>query len=109
MSSTPLDVIVESHQIASDLKSRGKPIWSGRLDVSAIFHNDALSIIEKAHQIGAMIKAQPWFDEDDYDLQEIAEMLCDMTENDGDEDYFDDWWATFYDWCDLVGRIWVET
>lgn len=85
-----------------------RPVWKHTLDVSEFFHDDKLSVVEKAHKVGAMIRRQRWFSEDDFTLDEIAGAFCDMTDEDDDGQYFDDWWSSFYDWCDEA-RVWVTT
>jgi hypothetical protein len=83
-------------------------VWRHTLDVSGFFHDDSISIVDKAHRIGAMIRDAVWFVEGDDGLEEITEMFCDMEPGEDDAEFFDDWWTSFYDWCDEA-RIWVKT
>ena len=79
--------------------------WDHKLDVSDIFHNDDLTLEEKRDHIVARIKAAPFFDPDDLELDELVDELGQVD----DTGYFDQVWNAFYDWCDIDKRVWIET
>jgi hypothetical protein len=57
--------IVHAHQLATERRRQGKPIWAGRLNVGDLFHNDGLTFIEKRDAIVARIKATRWYKDAD--------------------------------------------
>ena len=79
--------------------------WDYKLDVSDVFHDDDLTLEQKRDKIVARIKAAPFFDPDDLELDELVDELSQVD----DEPYFDLVWNAFYDWCDIGKRVWIET
>lgn len=105
------EIRAEAHAVATARRAAGQPAWDRRFNVSGIFHNDDLTIQQKATAIADLIERQRWFDPDDMDLLEAVDGMCcaaDLTGADAVGE-FDGGWALFYDWCDLVGRVWVVT
>lgn len=116
MSKASLDVIVASHQIAAERRARGQAPWSGSFSVADIFHDDDMPMVDKITEVVRRIKAAPFFDTEDDELVEIVEEMEWIAEGanqrssyDELADEFDCVWDGFYDWCDLNGRVWVET
>lgn len=81
--------------------------WQHKLDVSNVFHNDDLTLIEKRDQIVARLKAGPWVPTDEDDLYEFEMLVEELAEVD-DEQYFNQVWASIYDWADTDHRLWVN-
>ena len=80
-------------------------VWKHMLDVSDVFHDDGMTVNEKAAAIVARIMASPFWDEDDLNgLVAVVEELEDCDE----VDWFDAVWDSFYDWADS-NRVWVQT
>lgn len=87
--------------------------WQGKLTVKDCFHDDALSIPQKADIISKRLlgKIEEWrgngsFDEDECDeLMYLAQDLKDSH----DADEFDEIWEQIYDWADHGRRLWIET
>ncbi|UDL16655.1 hypothetical protein SEA_ATUIN_262 [Arthrobacter phage Atuin] len=80
--------------------------WNHDLNISDFFHDDDLTITEKAEKISERLKSRPWFDGLTYkeDLEGLLEELTDME----DADDFDMIWDQMYDIFDAE-RIWVRT
>ena len=79
--------------------------WKHKVDVSDIFHNDDLTLSEKAHAIAARLAR--FTGDDDTMLDEMLEELCDAG-HEGDVRWFDDVWSGIYDWADDE-RVWIDT
>jgi hypothetical protein len=76
--------------------------WSQTLDLSDVFHAD-MPFEEKRDEMVRRIRAlDP--NEQDGELQSIADDLAETT--DGDE--WDQPWDSFYDWADH-NRVWIST
>ena len=105
---------IAAHARAGERRAAGLPTWAGKLDVSDVFHDDSTEVWAKAGVITDRIRKAAWFDEHDPDLEDILFQLDALSvDAEGDlteaTDEFDAVWDEFYDWCDLVGRIWVRT
>lgn len=75
--------------------------WKRKVDVSQWFHDDALSVAEKAKAIAAHLR--PLIGDD----EEAAELLDMLAEQDEADD-FDYVWNDLYDWADAK-RVWINT
>lgn len=109
-----IETKIAAHEIAGARRSQGLSPWAGKLDVSDVFRDDSTEVWAKAGVITDRIRKAAWFDEHDADLEDILFQLDALSvEVEGDlteaTDEFDTIWDEFYDWCDLVGRIWVRT
>jgi hypothetical protein len=119
--------IVACHQAATALRKAGKPVWSKRIDVKAIIHEDRGNespehISAICQRVAALIRSQApaaYFDighEDfDFDFVDAVEAMESCTIKDLAEDkangceavdMFNGWLETIYDWAD-VNRIWL--
>lgn len=100
--------IVHAHQLATERRRQGKPIWAGRLNVGDLFHNDDLTFIEKRDAIVARIKATRWYkDADPHQWEGLHDVVENLATEESPDD-FDYWWDQLYDIAD-VDRIWIET
>jgi hypothetical protein len=82
--------------------------WRARVDVSDVFHDDEVTLGDKAQTIAARLgvvgeRIDPGSDE----LPELLEELCDAGAQ-GDVQWFDNVWSGVYDWAD-ANRVWVST
>lgn len=80
------------------------PKWSHTLDLKDVWNVEDWVFEQLRDQVVKRIKASPWYDEDDYQLEYIVSGLS-TTE---DVEEFDGFWDQFYDWCDFH-RVWVAT
>lgn len=94
---------VEMHKLASDRRKRGLPVWAETIDLSAFWHDESISFMEKRDRIVAAIKVSRWFVAADDDLQMCVENIADAAS----EDEFDDYWGELYDLADYA-RVWIE-
>lgn len=78
--------------------------WQRHLRVGDVFHDDALSVEEKAETIGKRFKT---LFPGDSDVAEFADELYDAAKSDGVEG-FDEVWESIYDWADR-NDLWIET
>jgi hypothetical protein len=79
-------------------------IWHPTLRLGDIFHDDDMPFEAKRDEIVRRIKAQKFWNPDDFELSDTMEGL----EEAEDANEFDEAWADFYDWAD-AHRVWVET
>lgn len=98
-----VDHIVETHRIARARRAAGQPIWAHRLDVSDVFHNEALTFEQRRGHIVAWRRASAWRRDSEV-VQELTYELA-RTQN-GDE--FDGPWDGLYDEADY-DRVWIRT
>ena len=110
---------VHCHQLATARRAQGRPSWEGRLNLTDVFHNDALTLTQKRDAIVARIKHLAAYkraadivvnhmDSDDYwDAESIVELVDEMAVVETVKD-FDAVWDAFYDWADEA-RIWIAT
>jgi len=78
--------------------------WLYTLKLNDIFHNDDMPFEQKRDAIVRRIKAQKFWDPDNFELSDVMEGL----EQADDVSEFDEAWGDFYDYADRE-RIWVET
>lgn len=106
-----IDTIVAAHGAATARRQAGQPIWAGRLDLKGVMDHDDPNPIEAAGVIADRVRSAPWFDDSDLVLASVVdefETLSDCGSGE-DVDEFNEIMSAFYDWCDVTGRIWVET
>ena len=78
--------------------------WKHKVLLGDIFHDDDLSLHNKAEIIAKRFRTQ--FPDND-DLEELLDELVDAAENDSIS-WFDVVWDHIYDWADEE-RVWVDT
>src|ERR1700748_2911454 len=96
---------VEMHQLASERRAAGTPVWDRRIDVSSVFRNEELAYEERRDAIVKIIRDSPWFkqyDEGD-ELPQLVEELAEAA-----EDEFRFPWDAIYDIADY-DRVWIAT
>lgn len=123
-----IEGMIAAHEIAAERRAEGRPLWDRKFDVSDIFRDDEIPIEQKVKIICERLRGQiqPRFREDE-DLDQIIEEMewileerhverrlaqkGELPENLREEitEEFDMVWDGFYDWCDFVGRVWVNT
>jgi hypothetical protein len=79
-------------------------VWTYRLNIKDVFHDDNRTIIQKRDEIVRRIKRASFYNEDDTMLFDIVDELSGVE----DVEEFDFVWSRFYDWADGK-RVWVET
>jgi hypothetical protein len=96
----------DMHQLATERRAAGKPVWAHKINLADVFHNDDLTFEQKRDTIVRRIRATAWFKQyDDWaDLPQFVEELADAA--DGDE--FDGPWDCIYDIAD-ADRVWIAT
>lgn len=75
--------------------------WSEQIDLHEIFHNDDMSVRQKASMIGSKFRNSIGCDND------LLDLLIDLEDTDT-PDSFDDVWSEIYDWAD-ENRVWIRT
>lgn len=119
--------IVDCHQAAAALRAAGKPIWSKRINIKAILHEDQANVTPEhiaaiSVRIAALLRASvPGavfdFKADGYDedLAETVEAMGECTvaslaidaENGVEPvEMFNSWLEMIYDWAD-TNRVWL--
>lgn len=78
--------------------------WRTKINVSDVFHNDELTLAQKASSIANRLRAK--FPADD----ELDDLLFELEEagEHNSTSYFDAVWDGVYDWADAK-RVWIET
>jgi hypothetical protein len=85
--------------------------WNHKLDISDVFHNDALTVAEKTETIVTRIKATTWYAESLEDTWGELAMILEELEDAAQEnnvEWWDSVWDAFYDIADGA-RVWVVT
>lgn len=98
-----VDHIVETHRIARARRKAGQPIWAHRVDVSDIFHNEALTFKQRRDHIVTRLRASAWHRNSET-VQELTDELADA--QNGDE--LDGPWDGLYDEA-AHDRVWIRT
>ena len=101
-----IEHLVETHRIAAERTAAGLPVWDRRLDVSDVFHNDALTFTEKRDAIMHKLRATGWLD--DRDMFDGLVLAVDGLADAVDENEFDGWWDEVYGYADY-DRVWIKT
>lgn len=98
--------IVEAHLAAAELRKAGKPIWSKRINLADVFHNEDLTFIQRRDAIVARIRRSGWLAQyDEYD--ELTQVVEELSEAEN-TDEFDGPWDVIYDYAD-IDRVWIST
>ncbi len=97
---------VEMHRLARERVAAGMPVWDRRVNVADVFHDEAMSFIERRDAIVARLRSSGWLDgRDEFDgLVEAVDGLA----NADDDDEFNAWWDEIYDHAD-ADRVWIAT
>jgi hypothetical protein len=98
-----IESIVESHRAATELRKAGRPIWTYKVILKDIFHNDDLTFEQRRDAIVRRLRKSPWA-KDNYTLSEYLDELADAE----DADDFDYVWDAIYDEADR-DRVWIAT
>ena len=77
------------------------PNWKKRLDLSDVFHNDALPFEQKREAIVQRLRLAH--------LGPTATALIDAIEHTSDVDTFDEQFDRLYDWADQGHQLWIVT
>lgn len=98
--------ITAMHQLATERRNSGRPVWAGKVNLSGFFHDSSLSIEEKAQKTAAAFRASAWVrNADEYeqihDLLDYLDGVDTVAEFNG---VLDD----IYDEADHA-RVWVIT
>ena len=93
------------HELVTQRKAAGLPVWEHKIRLGGVFHNDAMTFEQSRDAVVARIRASAWFkSKDDYDnLPQFVEELAD-TQN---TDEFDSVWDAIYDEADHA-RVWID-
>jgi hypothetical protein len=96
------------HQLATDRRRAGRPVWDRYVRLADVFHNEAMSFEERRDAIVARLRASQWLREEHPDegdeLHQFIEELGDARNN----DEFRGPWDEIYDIAD-VERVWIST
>ncbi len=94
------------HQLARERVNAGRPVWAHTIDLSHVFHNEAMSFIERRDAIVRIVRASRWVKAADEfsDLTEAVEELSDTA----DLAEFNLVWDAIYDLADY-DRVWIIT
>lgn len=82
--------------------------WKHKLDVSDVFHNDEMTLIEKRDAVVARLKVGPWVPTEDEDPSDEFILLIEELAEVEDEQSFNEVWAAVYDWADEGHRLWLN-
>jgi hypothetical protein len=96
----------EMHQLATERRKAGKPIWDRKVNLADVFHNEDITFEQRRDAIVTRIRTTPWFKGyDEYDdLPQFVEELADAA----DAAEFRDPWDCIYDIAD-ADRVWIAT
>lgn len=101
--------LVAVHALATQRRRQRKPVWAHQLDLSGVFHDDALTFEQRRDAIVAIIKASRWYRRADRNqLDGVVDIVDDHLAYAETADEFDDRWDELYD---LAGyeRVWIKT
>lgn len=101
-----IEHIVATHRLAAERRAAGRPVWDYHINLSDVFHNEAMSFEERRDAIVARLRASRWFTdaEEGGELHQYVEELADTV--DGDD--FDCPMDAIYDLAD-TDRVWIAT
>lgn len=78
--------------------------WKNRLDLHDVFRVEDMPFTAKRDIVVDRIRKASFFDEDDMQLVDAVNEITVAV----NEEEFDEGWDSFYDWCDMDHRVWVE-
>lgn len=108
MPRTP-DHLVAVHQLAAERRKAGKPVWAETVDLSHVFHDEALTFEQRRDAIVARLKASRWFkNADPHRFDGVYEIINDHLAYAENQDEFNGWWDELYDHADY-DRVWFKT
>lgn len=100
------DHLVEVHKLARSRVAAGLPVWDRKLDVSDVFHNDALTFGQIRDSVVQRLRLSGWLEgRDEFDALTAAVEGLAYAE---DTDEFNGWWDEIYDHADY-DRVWIRT
>lgn len=87
--------------------------WQCKLNVKDLFHNEGLTVEQKAQQISERLlgKIEEWRGNgslQDYECDDIRDLAIDLKDA-KDAEEFDDIWEGIYEWADYGHRLWIAT
>lgn len=104
-----VDHIVAVHDLATERRRAGKPVWAHEIDLSGVFHNDEMTFTQRRDAIVARLMTSSWYRESDPEVSgTVAEIIRDQLAYAEDTDEFDAWWDELYDDADY-DRVWIKT
>jgi hypothetical protein len=102
------DHIVATHQITRQRIADGLPVWGGSIDVSDVFHNDALTFEQRRDAIAKRLKVSPWYvNADVAEFDGVHDVVNDLADSE-DQEEFNGWWDELYDLAD-IDRVHIRT
>ena len=103
--SRSIEHIVETHKIAAERRSSGRPVWDETIHV-AFFHDDTKSFKQKRNMFAAAVKRSRWFKGED-ELSDLHQIVDEISDSD-DVEHFDFCMNEIYDMADF-DRVWITT
>jgi hypothetical protein len=84
-------------------------VWNHTLDLSAFYHDDSLTIREKAQRVVDTIKRQAWYESEwTFEIEDVVEEFEDFARVGDSVALFDKIMDDLYDFANGE-RIWVKT
>lgn len=103
------DHIVHTHQLATERRVTGRPIWDHRINLSGLLHDETLSFVERRDSIVRRFQSSTWIKNADPDeWNGPYEIVNDHLAYAEDEEEFNGWLDELYDHAD-IDRVWIET
>lgn len=100
-----LDQLVDTHRAAAELRSQGKPIWQGTVDLSSVYHEEFDVFADKAQAVAQAFRASGWVRGQTTDS---LMLLVEELEESEDVEVFDCVMSNIYDAADY-DRVWIKT
>lgn len=98
--------IVEVHDIATQRRAAGRPVWAHTIDLRDVFHNADMSLEQRRDAIVARLRAHRWLKGRNV-FDQLVEAVQNLAYAD-DAEEFNGWWDEI---CDLanIDRVWLAT
>lgn len=97
---------VKMARIARDRQAAGRPVWDHRINLAAVFHNQALTFEQRRDAVVRILRGSRWLSgRDEFDPAVEAVDGLAWAE---DAEEFDGWFDELYDYAD-ADRVWITT
>ncbi|CRY84226.1 hypothetical protein SAMN05421776_12149 [Nocardia farcinica] len=104
-----VDHLVAVHELARRRVAAGVPVWAETINLAGVFHNDAMTFVQRRDAIVERLRATRWYRNDDpYEFEGVRDIVDDHLAHGEDVNEFYGWWDELYDLANYA-RVAITT